>query len=337
MAKSYFTQNQHEAAFVKKFNSLIGKYQPWEIWRDFIQIHALLIPVAVDKSTAKARAEEHDRILSRYDKAEQEIIKKNLLDILVEALEENPEQDFLGRLYMQLGLGDHWKGQFFTPYSLCRMMAILNTSECVDVIKQDGWASMLDPSCGAGATLIAGIHAVREKLEKSGNLNWQNHLLVVGQDIDPVTAQMCYIQLSLQGAAGYIKIGDTLCNPMSSRDNPTAGDYWFTPMYFHPIWQLRKYIHRLDWTFSYRQSTVRLQEAAGEADNLTNKNPTEAEKRSHEPSCGTVGEKMADDLSLPNRETIPVLHETAETAKETPEETIEVTLETSEELQLSLF
>lgn len=164
--------------------------------------------------------------------------------------------------------------------------------------------------------------------------------VVVGQDIDPVTAQMCYIQLSLQGAAGYIKIGDTLCNPMSSRDNPTAGDYWFTPMYFHPIWQLRKYIHRLDWTFSYRQSTVRLQEPAGEADNSANKNPTEAEKRSHEPSCEAVGEKMADDSSLPNQETIPILPETVETAKETPEtteETSEVTLETSEELQLSLF
>ena len=33
--------------------------------------------------------------------------------IVVEALERNPEQDFLGELYMELELGNHWKGQVF--------------------------------------------------------------------------------------------------------------------------------------------------------------------------------------------------------------------------------
>ncbi len=40
--------------------------------------------------------------------------------IVVEALERNPEQDFLGELYMELELGNHWKGQFFTPYCVCK-------------------------------------------------------------------------------------------------------------------------------------------------------------------------------------------------------------------------
>lgn len=243
MAKTYMAQNHHEAEFIKKFNSLLGKYQAWEIWRDFIQIHALCISVAFDTATAKARAAELNKILERYTKSEQAVITQDLRNIMVDALEENPRQDFLGHLYMNLGLGDHWKGQFFTPYHLCEMMARISVSECVTIIKENGWASMLDCACGAGATLVAGIHAVKDQLEAAGsNLNWQNHLLVVAQDLDHVTAQMCYIQLSFQGAAGYIKIGNTLSEPMSSKDDPAGGDYWFTPTEKpYALWCCRRY------------------------------------------------------------------------------------------------
>lgn len=51
---------------------------------------------------------------------------------------------------------------------------------------------------------------------------------------------MCYIQLSLLGAAAYIKIGNSLTEPMSSND--TLENYWFTPMYFCEPWSLRRSI-----------------------------------------------------------------------------------------------
>lgn len=91
--------------------------------------------------------------------------------------------------------------------------------------------------CGAGATLIAGIHAARKQLEKA-NLNYQNHLLVVAQDIDETVALMCYIQLSLLGVAGYVKVGNSLTEPMTGNDNKE--NYWFTPMYFSNVWVLRR-------------------------------------------------------------------------------------------------
>lgn len=93
------------------------------------------------------------------------------------------------------------------------------------------------PRCGAGATLIAGIHAARKQLEKA-NLNHQNHLLVVAQDIDETVALMCYIQLSLLGVAGYVKVGNSLTEPMT--DNDDKENYWFTPMYFSNVWVLRR-------------------------------------------------------------------------------------------------
>lgn len=111
------------------------------------------------------------------------------------------------------------------------------TDDTVKKVEQDGYISINDPCCGAGATLIAGIHAARKQLEKA-NLNYQNHLLVVAQDIDETVALMCYIQLSLLGVAGYVKVGNSLTEPMTDNDNKE--NYWFTPMYYSNVWVLRR-------------------------------------------------------------------------------------------------
>ena len=78
---------------------------------------------------------------------------------------------------------------------------------------------------------------LQKQLEKA-NLNYQNHLLVVAQDIDETVALMCYIQLSLLGVAGYVKVGNSLTEPMTDNDNKE--NYWFTPMYYSNVWVLRR-------------------------------------------------------------------------------------------------
>ena len=55
---------------------------------------------------------------------------------------------------------------------------------------------------------------------------------------------MCYIQISLLGVAGFVKIGDALTDPMSSTD--TTENYWFTPMYFSNIWVYRRMFKKID-------------------------------------------------------------------------------------------
>ena len=39
------------------------------------------------------------------------------------------EQDFLGELFMALDMGNEWRGQFFTPYSVCSLMAAITLTE----------------------------------------------------------------------------------------------------------------------------------------------------------------------------------------------------------------
>lgn len=104
-------------------------------------------------------------------------------------------------------------------------------------VNKDGYITLNDSCCGAGATLIAGINFARKRLEKA-NLNYQNHILVSAQDIDTVVALMCYIQLSLLGVAAYVKVGNSLTEPMTANDS--LDNYWFTLMYYSQIWSMRR-------------------------------------------------------------------------------------------------
>ena len=162
--------------------------------------------------------------------------------VIVEALERNPEQDFLGELFMELKLGNHWKGQFFTPYCVCKAMSNMVTGDVDEQIEQRGYISVCDPACGAGATLIATVSEM--KLSK---YNFQNHVLFVGQDVDRVAGMMCYIQLSLLGCAGYICIGDTLTNPVTGYvlfpQEREGQEFWYMPMFRMDVWSLRRMFH----------------------------------------------------------------------------------------------
>ena len=73
---------------------------------------------------------------------------------MVNNLEKNPFQDFLGSMYMELGLGNDHAGQFFTPYNVCRAMAEITVPKDFPQFERPGYITINDPACGAGATLI---------------------------------------------------------------------------------------------------------------------------------------------------------------------------------------
>ena len=167
-------------------------------------------------------------------------VPAEMLGIITMALEENPEQDFLGSMFMRLELGSHWKGQFFTPYSVCKAMAEINAPDLEETIKAKGWVSVNDPACGAGATLIAMANTM-----KNHNVNYQKQALFIAQDIDHVVGMMCYIQLSLLGCAGYVVIADTIVNPITGGSvlQPILNEsqeIWYTPMYANDVWHFRR-------------------------------------------------------------------------------------------------
>ncbi len=232
-----FEPDRYEKEFIKIFRQLISeKRRPWDIWKDFIIMSACSISNSVDKSQYDEREKRYLDIVRHYSKAKQELFPQ-LFANLVMSLEMNPEQDFLGKMYMDLNLGYDELKQIFTPYSVCQLMAKMTITSVTEKIRKNGYVTINDPCCGAGANLIAAIHEARKQLEKE-NINYQNHLLVSGQDIEEVPALMCYIQLSLLGVAAYIKVGNSLTEPMSTDDN--GENYWYTPIYFSDVWAMKR-------------------------------------------------------------------------------------------------
>ncbi len=203
---------------------------------------ACSISNAVDKFHFDEREKTYLRIVNKYDKEERQLFPQ-LLAYTVLALEENPEQDFLGDIYTELGLNSKEHKQIFTPYHICHMMAEITFGDLVTQVEEKGYVEINDCCCGAGATLIAAANVAKYKLEKAG-LNFQNHILISGQDIDYLVTMMCYIQLSLLGVAGYFKVGSALTEPMITGDS--LENYWFTPMYFSNVWHYRRIFRQLD-------------------------------------------------------------------------------------------
>lgn len=122
------TRNQHQAEFVKCIQKFGGKYQTWEIYADFISMFACAISNGIDRVHFKPREEMYMQIIRKYTNEEQAIFPE-MMGHVINGMEENRDCDFLGELYMALDLGSHWKGQFFTPYSLCKMTAQLQKND----------------------------------------------------------------------------------------------------------------------------------------------------------------------------------------------------------------
>ena len=168
--------------------------------------------------------------------------------LIVDALEQNPYQDFLGDLFMRFDLSNTWKGQFFTPYSICKAMSAITAGDLTAQLEDKPWISVNDPACGAGALLIAfAQECVRQKV------NYQQSVLFVAQDIDRTAALMCFVQLSLLGCAGYVVVGDSLLNPTVGPSvlipvKQDGQEIWYTPMMYTEIWQYRLVLDKIKYT-----------------------------------------------------------------------------------------
>lgn len=232
--------DQNEKELVKLIESASESRHIWQTWQDMVTAIACSICNAVDRTPERfqRREEQYAQAVKNLGGVEK---PARMLDIVTMALEQNPDQDFLGKVYMNLNLGNHWRGQFFTPYSISRMMAEINLGKdrLQAEVEEKGYLSVCDPCVGAGAMLIAAANAIRR-----AGVNYQVHTVFVGQDVDQIVAMMAYIQLSLLGCPGYIIIGDSLVNPPTGHvlfpQEKKGQEIWITPFFTHQTWEMRR-------------------------------------------------------------------------------------------------
>lgn len=235
-------ETEQQKGIYERFRYLADRFGRWEVWADFITMSACSLCL----SDRPKREQEYVSIAKKYHPEEVRRFTE-MFALTVEALEINPNQDFLGDLFMRFDLGNTWKGQFFTPYNVCQCMVSLTSGNLKDQLKKQSWISVNDPAVGAGALLIA---LAQECLRQ--NVNYQKDVLFVGQDVDRTAAMMSFIQLSLLGCAGYVIVGDSLLHPSVGPSVllpvPREGqEIWFTPMFCMDTWQLRRAVEQIKY------------------------------------------------------------------------------------------
>jgi len=195
--------DENQTAFVKLLEAAARRHRKHEVFRDFCELAALSLSNAVDLRSFDVREARYMQIVGRYEAAEVALFPQMLAQV-VQSLERGLH-DCMGQLFMSLDLGDHWKGQYFTPYQVAYLMAKLGTGDVGAMVGQKGYIRMNEPAAGAGAMVIA----LADSMQKMG-FNYQRCLHVTAQDLDETAVHMAYIQLTLLHIPAVVVHGNSL-------------------------------------------------------------------------------------------------------------------------------
>lgn len=219
--------NPHIKAIVKLLEGCRYRHDVYTVFSDCMETMAIACSNAVDHSQFAKREARYLEIVRRYDSDVLAFFPKILAEVTM-AMQAEPG-DVLGAVFGQLELSNTSRGQFFTPFELCRLMARLQIGDGADaraIIDREGYVSASEPACGAGAMIIALAEAMHD-----AGINYQRHLHVVAVDVDPRAAHMAYVQFTLLHIPAVVIVGNTLA--MEERE------HWYTPAHVLGGWSGR--------------------------------------------------------------------------------------------------
>ena len=132
--------HSHERTMGKLLEENARRHRLHKVFSDFCEMSALALSNAVDLEQRETREARYMQIVSGYERDEVQRFPQ-LLAVLVDWLECGFD-DCLGKLFMGLDLGDAFKGQFFTPFEISRLMAGLTFGDVREVIEREGFISV---------------------------------------------------------------------------------------------------------------------------------------------------------------------------------------------------
>lgn len=135
--------------------------------------------------------------------------------MVAEEMENGNAFDLFGQLYEQMFLlksKASENGQFFTPDSLCRLMADITDSGNEEKEIKNGVIRVNDPACGSARTLLAHFMAkTRKDHSIAGKYFYE------AADIDLPTCKMAACNMMIHGMRGKV-----VCQDQLSLPKPTA-------------------------------------------------------------------------------------------------------------------
>jgi len=217
----------HVAAIVKRFRGFSGSRSTWDAFRDFLELAACTLSNTVDlRPTREEREARYMATIKKYTPEEVQAFPQ-ILALLALALEDEAT-DVLGRVYMELELGNKWGGQFFTPQCLADVMGAMtfDPEGARAIIAERGYITLSEPAAGGGALVIGMCKAM-----KAAGFNYTRQLHVTAVDVDEKSAHMTYIQLSLLGVPAVVVHGNSL--------SLQEWSHWYTPVHVLDGWTPR--------------------------------------------------------------------------------------------------
>lgn len=180
--------------FSKEINSLAYRHSIAQVFDDFMEM-------AICAFSFGRMEDRYTEITRRYNADEIQqfgnVLGAMLLDYEQCSSTDGDWDDVLGNFFESTSTGSQASrmGQFFTPKSVCDMMARIADGE----VKED--SSCCDPACGSGRNLIA-----------HSRLNTENRLncFYVGMDLDRRCINMTVLNMFMYGLKGVVIHMDSL-------------------------------------------------------------------------------------------------------------------------------
>ena len=229
----------HRANIIKLIEKNAYRHSAWEVFSDFLTIYAISISNSMNHAKREEREKYYLDTIRKYDKEEVDNFVKMGAELVMEMESYAKRQrftDVLGKIFHEMEFHDKWQGQFFTPQDIASMIGKVTCNwEVIEkAIRVYGYASINEPCCGSGATLLGFLNGFYEMGEEwKLKLNHSNQILMVAQDVDARCCMMAYIQLSLYGVPAIVEQRNTLTMELF--------DTWHTPAYAWGGWNFRRH------------------------------------------------------------------------------------------------
>jgi hypothetical protein len=221
------TADDHQRELVKLIRSFSHGHHQYTVFADFVELCALAISNSVDRAQFDVREKRYLEIVGKYSRDEVERFLQ-MLGLLAMSFDLRVRSgdltDVLGQIYMMLELGNDRAGQFFTPYSVSHLMAMMTVGDGGEEVREGGFMRLQEPACGAGGMVIAAAHALMD-----AGRNYQQTLHATCIDIDPCCVHMAYVQMSLLHIPAIVVHGNAL-----SQD---VWGLWYTPAHVLGGWR----------------------------------------------------------------------------------------------------
>lgn len=226
----------YKTAIIKQMREFSHSHDPYSVFSDFVEMCALALSNRFDHPQFDAREKRYMDIVGKYKPdevqrfaamfAELQMCYRSRVDAIGEPgtahVPDNGLGDVLGEIFMALELGNDRAGQFFTPYSVSLLMAMMTVGDGAS-IRERGFVTLQEPACGSAGMVVATAQAMHQ-----AGLNYPEALHATCVDIDQRCVHMAYVQLSLLGIPAVVVHGNAL--------SLEVWGVWYTPAHVMVGW-----------------------------------------------------------------------------------------------------